>query len=171
MRLDDKYDSAVVLFGGFGYLLTELDIRRFLRSVKKYVAPGGLLIYEFWQSSAIREEAMEPEGYRTWDRIEDKRKGLVLIRLATSKCDRVTRIDRIRFDFYVLNAKTHAIEDMFSETHKLMTHSIYRMKSLLKESGYTPLAFYTADVDGALRSAKSSDFRVLAVSALPRPYQ
>ena len=171
MRLNGKYDAALVLFGGFGYLVTESAIRKFLRSVKKHVATGGLLIYEFWQSSAIRKEAMKPEGYRTWDRIEDKRKGLVLIRLATSKYDKMTRIDRIAFDFYVLNIKGHAVEDMFSETHEMMTHSIYGMKSLLKENGYTRLAFYTADVDRALRPAESSDFRVLAVSTLARPYQ
>ncbi len=171
MWLDDKYDAAVVLFGGFGYLLTEADIKKFLRSAKKHVATGGLLIYEFWQSYAIREEAMKPEGYKTWDRIEDKRKGLVLIRLATSKYDKTTRIDRIGFEFYVLNTRGHAVEDMFSESHELMTHSIYGMKSLLKENGYSPLAFYTADVDRAIHPAKSSDFRVLAVSILARPYQ
>ncbi len=109
--LQAKYDVAVVLFGGFGYLLEQSGVGEFFASVAKQLNRGGLLIFEFWQNSAILPAATRPSGQKTWNRVEDSKR--LIIRLNTSKYDAHTNILTVTFDFYVLETRTKRLVDSF----------------------------------------------------------
>ncbi len=165
IKLDRTFDAAVGLFGGFGYLLKDRDVKSFLSAVRGHI-PDGLLIYEFWQSSAVRPEASSPRGHNTWDRIRDKRKNRLLIRLNKSRYDPETKILTVIFETYVLETKKRKLIDSFSESHQARTYSISEMKRSLTASGFTPLAFYHGDLGSkALKPAKPLTFRVTCVAA------
>ncbi len=164
IKLGRTFDAAVVLFWGFGYLQKDRDVKSFLSAVRGHI-PDGLLIYEFWQSSAVRPEASKPTGHNTWDRIRDRRKNRLLIRLNKSKYDPETKILTITFETYVLETKKSKLIDSFSESHQARTYSISEMKRLLTVSRIAPIAFYHGDLGSkALAPAKPSTFRVTCVA-------
>ena len=79
-----KFDAALILFGGFTYLLKDSDVESCFSSIRKHLNIGGLIIFEFWQGSGIFPSASTSQGYRFWDRVEDKKSGRLLIRLHES---------------------------------------------------------------------------------------
>ncbi len=164
--LQAKYDVAVVLFGGFGYLLEQSEVGEFLTSVRKQLNTGGLLIFEFWQNSAILPAATRPSGQKTWDKVEDSKRSI--IRLNMSKYDAHTNILTVTFDFYVLDIKTKKLVDSFSETHLVKTYTVSHVQELLERSNFRALAFYDGDLGKTrkdeLAQASFSTFRVTAVA-------
>jgi SAM-dependent methyltransferase len=167
IELDSKYDIATALFGGFGYMLVEAEVGLFLAGIAKHLTPGGLLVFEFWQNSAIFPAAASPSGQRSWDRAEDDDQ--LIVRLHFSKYDSQTNILDVRFDFYVLDTKNKMLVDNFSETHLVRTYSISQMRELLERNNFKPLAFYDGNLGKTEKDepaqASFSTFRVLAVAS------
>lgn len=164
--LQERFDVATVLFGGFGYLLEPGDVEKFLRSVKKQLGSGSLLIFEFWQNSAILPASTRSTGQTTWDRVEDGNR--LIIRLHTSKYNTQTNILNVGFDFYILDVKEKKLVDSFSETHLLKTYTISHVRELLERNRFDALAFYDGDLgktrQNELTDASFGAFRVLAVA-------
>ena len=166
ISLQEKYDVAAVLFGGFGYMLETRDVERFFASVGKCLSPGGLLIFEFWQNSAVHPAATRSSGHQSWLRIEDGNR--VVIRLDTSKYDAQTNILNGQYEHYILDTKQGKLIDSFTETHDLRTYAISHIRELLERNKFKALAFYDGDLGGIklgpLMPASSSTFRVRAVA-------
>ncbi len=158
------FDAALVLFGGFGYLLGQRRIDGFFSSVKANLASRGLLIFEFWQGSGVRSASRSKTGFRSWDRIETPR--TLLIRLNTSWFDPRSEIVTVNFECYVMNKQTMKVEDVFTERHRLQSYSIEEVRKLLQSHGFTPLAFYSGELSHSRRltQADSTSFRVISVS-------
>lgn len=164
IQLEDKFDVAAVLFGGFGYLHASSDIESFFSGVKKALQPKGLLVFEFWHSSAIMLEATTPAGRKNYDVTDLGSKRI--IRLHTSKYDTLSGKLHLVFDVYVFDTKKKTLFDSFSETHVVETYSISEIRELLHENGMKPLEFYKGDVERIqrLELARRSTFRVLATA-------
>ncbi len=82
--LGEAYDAAVCMFGAFGHLLEPSDVVRCLRSLRRHLIPGGLFVFEFWQSSAAR-----PAGFQGW--FHKVGPDFELVRLSESRYDPRTR--------------------------------------------------------------------------------
>jgi SAM-dependent methyltransferase len=164
IKLREKFDAAVVMFGGFGYLIENEDVDRFLNSVGKSI-PNGLLVFEFWQNSAIFPAGASALGHRDWDREEDEQNHLLVIRLNTSKYDAQTNLLSVNFDFYVVDANSKLLVDNFSETHVVRTYSISEVRHQVEKNGYNPIAFYVGDLKARrIAPAQLSTFRVICVA-------
>lgn len=164
-NLPDKYDVACVLFGGFGYLLSDRKVKKFLEGVLKHLTKNGLLIYEFWQSSAVFPSAKTSAGSKSWEKIGVDRKQIV--RLNMSKYNSRRSVLKIIFDFFVMDSRKGKLLDRFSETHLLRTYTIRSMQKILKARGFHSLGFYDGDSwqkFTTLKPPASSTFRVLAVA-------
>ena len=159
-----KFDAAIVMFGGFGYLLESEDVIRFFNSAKRNLEKEGLLLLEFWQTTGVHSQASTKPGYLSWVRAEDGDR--VIIRLDTNKYDAQSSTSQVLFDFYVLDKEKRQLIDSFSETHVLKPYSISGMRNLLERSGFDVLGFYKASATsaGEIQNAELTDFRVLAVA-------
>ncbi len=138
IELDSEYDVATALFGGFGYLLGEEEVGLFLASVAKHINNGGLLVFEFWQNSAVLPGATGLSGQKSWDRADDGDR--LIIRLNLSKYDSQSNI---------LDVKS-------------------QMRDLLERNKFKPLAFYDGNLGKTEMDepapASFSTFRVLAIA-------
>jgi SAM-dependent methyltransferase len=165
IQLPDRYDAVTVLFGGFGYLHEYHDVEKFLQEARNHLNWGGLLIFEFWQNSAISPAAITPSGHTSVDRVQDGDR--LIIRVHLSKYDAITNIHSVNFDHYILNIKAKKLLDTFSETHLLKTYTISHIRELLERNGFQSLGFYsggTGNTKNSLTDASFSTFRVLAVA-------
>ncbi len=158
------FDTAMVLFGAFDYLIKDRDVSRCLTSLWKHLRSRRLLIYEFWQNSGILPAAATPRGSRYWDRIETPNQPL-LIRLSTGRYDALTNLLTIMFDHYVIDTARKLLIDTFQESHVLRTYTVSEMKHLLKENGFEPLAFYEKPSETQeLKPPTPSSSRIICVA-------
>jgi len=170
IRLDQRSDVATVLFGGFGYLEKEEDIGLFFGSVSNHLNRRGLLMFEFWQNSAVLPPATSKSGMKTWDQTETGDR--LIVQLNLSRYDPHSNILAVKFDFYIIDRKKKELVDEFSETHRVRTYSISQMRGLLEHQGLKALGFYDADLSraekGEVAPASFSTFRVMAVARVGR---
>lgn len=158
--LPQTFDAAVCMFGAFGYLLEPSDVVRCLRSVRRHLAPDGVLVFEFWQSSAVR-----PAGFQGW--FHKRGPDYELVRLSESRYDPRTRLLPIEFRFFVL--RKGRVVDRFDETHVVRTYRLPDMRALLRRGGFDPLAMYAATPQVKRFERVGHDtFRVMAVA---RPHR
>jgi len=157
--LGRTFDAALCMFGAFGYLLEPSDVLRCLRSLRRHLRPGGLFVFEFWQSSAAR-----PAGYQGW--FHKAGPDYELVRLSESRYDPRTRLLPIEFRFFVFRGGR--VLDRFDETHVIRTYRVDRMRSLLTKGGFVPLAMYAATPqEKGFRPVRKDTFRIMAVARTP----
>ncbi len=168
LTLDEKFDAATVMFGGFGYLLSYAEVRECFASVKKSLNKNGLFILEFWHNTALRPEASSKQGFTSFVRVQDREK--LVIRLDTNKLAPLTDICNITFEIFVIDTKSQKLVDSFLENHRLKTYSISEIQNLLEENGFRALGFFenTLGASEKIQAAKQSSFRVLAVATPQR---
>ena len=54
IKLKRKFDCAICMFGGFGYINTYDDLVRLLSGVKNHLNRDGLFIFEFWNIGGLK---------------------------------------------------------------------------------------------------------------------
>ncbi len=53
IELEQSFDAALRMFAVLGYQLTNGDVLTALRTARKHVRPGGLLIFDIWYGPAV----------------------------------------------------------------------------------------------------------------------
>lgn len=149
-----RFEAAIAMFGGFGYLLSNRDVLSHFRCVRRHLEPDGLYSFEFWQ-----EPGAIP-GHRAWLHRE---KPFRLIRLDESRLDR--RRHRLTMDFQFFAFEGDRLRERFSESHTARVYAIPEMRKLLARSGFRLLAAHggTPEKKG-FRPAGRDAFRVMAVA-------
>src|SRR5213594_3302464 len=132
IELQEKYDVATVLFGGFGYLLEHEEVENFLAGVEKRLEPRALLIFDFWQNSAIFPAASRPSGHTSWDRSEDDDR--LIIRLHTSKYNAQSNILNVQFDFYILDTRERSRSTISQKLIRQRPMRFHTFRSFLSET-------------------------------------
>lgn len=154
--LAGSFDAAVCMFGGFGYLTTAADVVRSFRSLRRHLAPDGLFVFEFWQSSGVR-----PSPYQGWfHRVGEDYE---LVRLSESRYDAKTRLLLLEFRYFVF--REGRVLDQFQETHTILTHSVEGMRRLAARGGFDLLASFAATPrQKGFRPVRKDTFRVVVLA-------
>ncbi len=144
----------------------EEDVGLFFGNVSNHLNRRGLLMFEFWQNSAVLPAATGKSGMKSWDLAETGDR--LIVRLDLSRYDPHTNVLDVKFDFYIMDRRKKELVDEFSETHRVKTYSISQMRALLEHHGLKALAFYDADLaraeKGEVAPVSFSTFRVMAVA-------
>ena len=127
LQLPNGFDCAICMFGGFGYVLSDEDLKRLFKGLHKVLKPNGLFLFEFWN-----KDGLKPTPYRSWDKREED--GLKVYRLSKSDYNADEGILDIRFAFVVL--EQDRLVDEFEELHRIRIYSLNEMKRILKDEGF-----------------------------------
>jgi SAM-dependent methyltransferase len=138
ITLPQKFDAAICLFGGFGYLHTSEDLNGFFRGVKKCLKGPSLIIFEYWNVKTVKP------GFRSWVKADDEEKGTTVIRLSESDFDEENRIISLNLDFYVFSGKE--VIDRFTEAHELLCHDYYEIENILRDNRFELIELYGKDM-------------------------
>lgn len=138
IALPDKFDAAICLFGGFGYLQTTEDLNGFFRGVKECLKGPSFLVFEYWNVKTVKP------GFRSWVKAEDEDKGTTIIRLSESEFDEKTSIISLNMDFYVFSGKE--VIDRFTEVHELLCHDYYEIENILRDNRFELIELYGKDI-------------------------
>jgi SAM-dependent methyltransferase len=130
LQLSNGFDCAICMFGGFGYVLSDEDLRRLFKELRNVLKPKGLFLFEFWN-----EDGLKPTPYRSWDKLE--KDGIRVYRLSKSNYNANEGVLDIRFAFVVLEQER--LVDEFEELHRIRIYSINEMNEILRDEGFNVL--------------------------------
>lgn len=160
-RFGRTFDAAICMFGAFGYLTNSGDVARCLRSVKRHLRPGGLFVYEFWQTPAVRPR--DDWFHKVGPEYE-------LVRLGEGRYDARRHLLSVEYRFFVFHAGR--VVDRFGETHTIRTFTIPEMRGRLRRSGFDLVAAYAATNEKkSFRRPTDDTFRIMAVARPREPNQ
>jgi SAM-dependent methyltransferase len=153
-RLPQTFDAAICMFGGFGYL-GRSEAARCFRNVRSHLAPGGLFVFEYWQTTAVRP------GIQSW--LDCTSEGLQVLRFSEGTFDRRRSI--LAIDFHFLVVRGRRVVDRFTERHAIRTYTRQEMGSLLRESGLSLAGEFAGTPPGrrGFTRVTASTFRIMAV--------
>jgi SAM-dependent methyltransferase len=159
LHLGRKFDVAICMFGGYGYLDTDQDLARFFTRLSRHLNPGGLFLFEFWNIGGLKDSP-----YRTWRKAPFDRGAIYLV--SESNFDHQRGILRISMEFIV--EQGGSIIDDFIENHEIRIYSLSEMRRLLSANGYQLLeAFDERGLESFSLPSKDA-FRIFAVARCGR---
>jgi SAM-dependent methyltransferase len=156
MDFPSKFDTAICMFGSFGYIITDIELERFLTRLKNSLRDESLFIFEFWNKECVKP------GFKNWIRINiDAEK--TLIRLNESVFYEKSNTLELNLDFYVFGKST--VLDSFSEVHRLRCYEIHEVKKRVSDYGFNIVALYKKDDKSQkLENDLEDAFNIIAVA-------
>jgi len=149
-----RFDAAVCMFGGFGYLLSNRDVVSHFAAVRRHLAADGLYVFEFWQESGV------VSGRRGWFLRE---RPFRIIRLDQSTYHPLRHRLSVEFRFFVFDRDR--LRDRFDESHVLRVYRVAEVRRLLALAGMRLVAAYAGrQPPKRFLPVRRNSFAVLAVA-------
>jgi len=158
-KLNERFDCAICMFGGFGYLLTHTDLVELFSSLTDHLREDGLFIFEFWNIGGLK-----PSPYRTW--LKRQKKDTTLYRMTESNFSSETSILTIDMHFVVIHNRESV--DVFDEKHPIRCYTTDEIRHYLNDNGFELLSIYNWDTENKaeFQEPEKDTFRILAVARL-----
>ena len=139
-----KFDVCISMFNSMCYL-NNADFSKTINNVKRHLKSNGLLIFDFWNGSAVTHT--EPSV-----RVKDiTLKNERIIRIATPKLNLSRQI--CRMNYHCIVSSNNKIVDEFNEVH---THYYYfpnDLKNILTQHGFNVLKILPSNSSNFGRSS------------------
>ncbi|MCC7293596.1 MAG: methyltransferase domain-containing protein [Phycisphaerales bacterium] len=125
VRLNRRFDAALMMFAVLGYQIEDADVRAALASARAHLDLDGLLLFDVWFGPAVlRRPPVEKIKNFT-------RQGQPLTRRTLPELDRARNVCRVTFD--LLDAHGRPFE---RETHVMRYFFPAEIEGFLRESGF-----------------------------------
>lgn len=157
IELDRKFDCAICMFGGFGFIPAYEDLVGLFSGLKQHLNKDGLFVFQFWNIGGIK-----PSPYRTWLKAQDE--NTTVYRLSETNFDSQTNIINLEMNFLV-TSKDKLVET-FSELYRIRCYTLAELRQYLGDNGFTLLSAYDWDMESKTELAKPrrENFGILAVA-------
>ncbi|MDZ7578801.1 MAG: class I SAM-dependent methyltransferase [Candidatus Nanopelagicales bacterium] len=154
LKLDLKFDAAIMMFAVLGYQRTNEDVIAALRSIRNHLEPGGTLVFDFWYGPAVLAD-------RPGDRVRVVESGdAQILRATTASMDLATNSCTVSFrlwEFRDSQIRAHAAEE-----HVVRFFFEPEIRLLLELCGFQLARL--ADFSHPDRPASEETWNVLAVA-------
>jgi SAM-dependent methyltransferase len=133
LELPQSFDASLMMFAVLGYQLENRDVLAALRTARKHVRVGGLLIFDVWYGPAVL-------GQRPAERVKAiaTDKGRIL-RLASGRLDVQRHLCEVRYHLWRLEGDRLTGES--EETHLLRFFFPLELNLFLECCGFAPIRF------------------------------
>jgi len=128
LTLDRKFDAAICMFAVIGYFITNRDLERVIKNVRKVLKEGALFIFDVWNGLAVlrllpqvRVKVIESEGRR-------------VIRWVHPELDSFNHLCHDHYHLIVTEGKR--LLDEVRETHTVRYFFPQEISHYLEESGF-----------------------------------
>ena len=123
--LPNRYDAVICMFSSIGYVRTLPELERTLRTFRKHVAPGGVVIVEPWFPPGVLTD-----GYQSSNSAEAH--GLRVERVGTTEVE--GRMCNLRFDYTIYEGD---VVRRTTEVHELGLFTVEETLDAFSAAGLT----------------------------------
>ena len=131
IRLDRRFDAVIMMFSVLGYLVTTRDLQRALASARSHLGPGGLLVVDILDGTAIL--ANGPRGGFSVTADGD----LQLLRATSGAVDTTTQVYEMGVRLWLLEGTR--VLDHAEETHAMRYFLPRELDLVLDLAGFEAL--------------------------------
>jgi SAM-dependent methyltransferase len=128
LELGKRFDAALLMFAVLGYQLTNADVLASLRSTRKHLIPGGLLVFDVWYGPAVLH--LRPSERM---KVVPTSKGQI-IRWASGELDPLIQLCRV--DYHVWNLEEERLVAESQESHQMRFFFPLELALFLKNSDF-----------------------------------
>lgn len=135
IRLDRTFDIVFCVFDSVNYIHSSQKVLRFLKEVRKVLAPGGLLIFDFTtpkNSIQSIDYLNNEEGYT-----EDNHRYF-----RRSSYDADKQIHKNEFRIEKLDKDQESVVEELQEIHRQKTYTLQQMLDIINQTAYNIEAKY-----------------------------
>ena len=159
LDLEGKFDIAICMFGGFGYLDSDEDLKRFFQGLRKYLKLGGLFLFEFWNVGGLKGSP-----YKTWGKapLDD---GAFYV-LSESRYDFDQSVLNISMEYLI--HREGGMVDVFTEDHRMRIYSLSEIRRLLSANDIELLELYDGRRMESLAPPSKDTFRIFTAARRQR---
>lgn len=148
------FDAAIMMFAVLGYQPTNRDVLEALRTARRHLKTGGVLVFDVWHAPAVLSVGPSP-------RIKTARDGDTRIMRWTQSTLNVME-NRCRVDFHTLQLRGEKVEQESNESHEMRYFSLPELELFLELAGFGSIVFRSFDRPDAAPSA--DDWNVIAIA-------
>jgi SAM-dependent methyltransferase len=133
VELEQRFDAALLMFAVLGYQLDNADVTAALRTVRRHLRPGGLLLFDVWHGPAVLFQRPADRA-----RIIPTSDGKIL-RTSSSELDTNRHVCTVHYHVW-----RFAAERLLSETEEEHTVRYFfplELNLFLESAGFTPIRF------------------------------
>jgi SAM-dependent methyltransferase len=147
-----RYDAAIMMFSLLGYQVSNADTLAALAAARRQLRPGGVLVFDLLDATAVLGSACPPDGLAVLD---DGAKRLLcahstVVNVAEQVLDLRLRMWLLHGDFVV---------DRSDELHRIRLFLDAELALLLRAAGFEPLG--SAPQAGARQNSSPDWFRLV----------
>ncbi len=157
IKLKDKFDCAICMFGGFGYLLTNNDLTRLFNGLARHLNEDGLFLFEFWSVGGLK-----PTPHKSW--MKRQGENVTLYRMSESNFNSET--NNLDIDMHVIVLQNERLVDDFMERHSIRCYTLAEMQHYLNENDFELISAYDWDIENKVgfKKPEKNTFRIMAVA-------
>ncbi len=130
-NIEGQFDACICMFAAMNYLTATADIQKALANIRRHLSPEGLLIFDFWNGSAVLR--ILPET-RVKTASGDGRK---IIRFVQPELDAEHHLCKSHYHLIVIENGT--VVDEITETHVVRYFFPLEMVHHLDDAGFRTL--------------------------------
>ena len=130
-RVDQLFDASLMMFAVLGYQLENRDVLAALRTARRHVETGGILIFDVWYGPAVLREGPS-------DRVKSiaTNQGQIL-RLASGQVDVQRQLCKVSYHLWRIEGDR--LCGQTEETHLMRFFFPLELNLFLECSGFTPI--------------------------------
>ncbi len=127
-RVEQTFDAALMMFAVLGYQIENADVLSSLRTARRHLRPGGLLIADFWYGPAVLAQRPEERTLSTRDGDID------IVRKASAELDSRRHVCAVRFK--LRRSRGEKVLSETDEEHRMRFFFPKELGLFLETSGF-----------------------------------
>ncbi|GBG03764.1 SAM-dependent methyltransferase [Azospira sp. I13] len=151
-RSGRTYDVVISLFHVFSYQTRNADLQAAFATAAEHLAPGGVLVFDYWYGPAVLAQRPETRVKRLSDG------DLSVLRIAESSLDDMASTVDVNYETTVSVGETR---EVIRETHRMRYLFIPEIELLAAQFGFEPVVHQAWMEQGKPSSASWGAFSVL----------
>jgi SAM-dependent methyltransferase len=132
LELRRSFDAAIMMFAVLGYQVEDVDVVATLKSVRRHLAPGGVLAFDVWHGPTVVAEGPSERRRRF------ERDGVSVERVSRGTLDPQRSTCRVDISLHELNE--HGSGGTFTEHHEMRYFFPDEIERFVSETGFELMA-------------------------------
>lgn len=138
LRLSEKYDAAIAMYGVVSYCTSDDDLLDFLKGIRNSLVEGGIFIFDTWNMLGVLEKRVYYETPSTHFR---KSENMLAVKEELWRIDVLEQVATADISWSVIDLRSGFV-DVRSYSLKLRLFTLRELEHFLSDAGFEVAAVF-----------------------------